>query len=213
MATETDALLPPHVTLLGQALTPLLHRLEGRLTDGMPASKPGGPITLFAELAQETLGQYGKSADKLEREVGRLNEVISPSTVPSAEVHRTAGRLELVLDELLSGYTVLRRLQPQRDYADGHALLLAALRHSLVEIRDWLRDTVETIADPAAAVKKRTLDKRGHVNLHLRLTAPPELEVLDDWVECQERDRSTWNGLVALIAGFALGGLFFGGDE
>ena len=217
MATETQALLPSHVTLLGQALTPALNRIEKRLADDLPAFKPGGSMAEFAEAAQETLNRFGDSADRLVGEVRRLDAVVTASALADADVHRATGRVEMVLDELLGSYAALRELRPEREYADGHRLLLDALRHPLVEIRDWLRELVDVFADPAAALKKRGLPERGQVNLNLALTltAPPQFDAFSRWVEGQERLResSARNSLVALIAGFALGGLFFGGDD
>lgn len=224
--TNSKTLLPPHVTLLGQALTPLLHRLEGRLADGTTAAKPGSGLADFADLAQETLSRFHESLERLVGEANRLGGLVSASAASDAEVHRTAGRIEIVLDDLLGRYAALGQLQPEGVYAEGYELLLAALRRFLADIRDWLREVVDAIADPIAAVKKHGLPESGQVNLHLILTleAPPELEAFNRWLEEQEgqlagyepeppRERSTWNGLVALVAGFALGGLFFGGDD
>lgn len=225
MAAPTEALLPPHVTLLGQALTPSLQRLESQLTP-RARLEPSAPLGDFAPVAEETLSRFGDSSERLVGEVGRLDAVVSATAVADAEVHRAAGRVEMVLDELHGSYAALRNLQPASWCAEGHELLLAALRHPLVEIRDWLRELVDTFADPAAAVEKRRLPKRDQVTLHLALTltAPPELKAFTRWLEEQEsqlagngpapqREPGAWDGLLALVAGFALGGLFFGGDD
>ena len=217
MATETQALLPPHVTLLGQALTPALNRIEEQLTNRLAAFKPGGSVADFAETAQETLNQFGESADRLAGEVRRLDGLVTASAVADADVHRAVGRIEMVLDELLGSYAALRELRPDPEYADGHKLLAAALRHPLVEIRDWLRELVDVFADPATALEKRGLPDRGQVNLNLALTltAPPEFKEFSRWLEGQTppAERRDWDGLISLVVGFALGGLFFGGDE
>lgn len=223
MAAQADALLPPHVTLLGQALTPSLQRLERQLKP-RARLEPSAPLANFAEVAEETLSRFGDSSERLVGEVGRLDAVVNATDVADAEVHRVAGRVEMVLDELLGGYAALRNLQPASWCIEGHELLLAALRHPLMEIRDWLRELVDTFAEPAAAVEKHRLPNRDQVTLHLALTltAPPALEAFTRWLEEQEGQlagngqapqRGKWDGLLALVAGLALGGLFFGGDD
>lgn len=225
MAAQADALLPPHVTLLGQALTPSLQRLESQLTP-RARLEPSAPLGDFALVAKETLSRFGDSSERLVGEVAKLDAVASATAVSDSEVHRVAGRVEMVLDELHGSYAALRNLQPANWCAEGHELLLAALRHPLVEIRDWLRELVGTFADPAAAVEKLRLPNRDQVTLHLALTltTPPELEAFTRWLEEQEsqlagngpapqRERGAWDGLLALVAGVALGGLFFGGDD
>jgi len=44
-----------------------------------------------------------------------------------------------------------------RRHVEARDLLAGVYRHFLVEVRDWLVELVETLADPMVAVKKRGL--------------------------------------------------------
>ena len=230
---SSDPILPPHVTLLGEALRPLLRKVEGRL--GKPV-RLIGPEKSFLNEGQHALHQLSDSVKKLDSEVNRvLNEVVSAADLPEAKVHRATGRFEMVLDELLDGYWELRVLRPYPAHKRGYELLLAVYRHALVQIQDWLLDVVECLAD----LKKKGLPTSGEVQLNLSLTftSPPEQGELLDWIreQTEEEERraeeaeaqlaaieearfeeqqklSAFRGLAAVVAGIFLGGLFFGDD-
>lgn len=234
---SSDPILPPHVTLLGEALRPLLHKVEGRL--GKPV-RLIGPEKSFLDEGQHALHQLSDFVERLGSEVNRvLNEVVSAADLPEAKVHRAAGRFEMVLDELLDGYCELRVLRPYPAHKRGYELLLEVYRHVLAQIQEWLLDVVECLADPMAALKKKGLPTSGEIQLNLSLTftSPPEQGELLDWIweqteeeerraeeaEAQlaaieeahleeERKLSAFGGLAAVVAGIFLGGLFFNDD-
>lgn len=218
----SDSILAPHLILLGEALQPLLRKVEAAL------SEPVRPIgTDFLGFCRPTLNRFGDSVQRLGDEAnGALNGVVGAADVPESEVHRAVGRLEMVLDELLDSYAELREARPHAAHVRGHELLMPALRQTLTEIQDWLQDMVDTFADPVEVLKRKGLPTDGSVNLHLILTVtnPKELEEFNDWedeqallenrsVESQERKPGCWNGLTAFVAGMFLGGWFFGDDE
>ena len=232
-----DPILPPHVTLLGEALHPLLRKVEGQLRKPV---RPIGAKKSFLAEGQRALHQLGDSVTRLISETNRvLSEVISAADLPEAKVHRAIGRFEMILDEMLDSYSELRELYPYPVHKRGHELLLAVYRHRLTQLQGWLLDVVEAIADPVAAVKKKGLPTSGDVQLVLSLTftSPPEQDELLDWIreqtEAQERraeeaeaqlvaieearlaeqrDRDFLGTMVAVEAGVFLGGLFFGDD-
>ena len=234
------AILAPHVVLLGETLQPLLRKVEAALSEPV---RPIGADENFLDVCRSTLNQFRESVNRLADEAnGTLNGVAGAADVPDAEVHRAAGRLEMVLDELLNSYAELREARPHAAHVRGQELLLAALRQTLTEIRDWLLDMVDAFADPVAALKRKGLPTDGSVNLQLifNITTPKELEEFNDWadgqvleleelddwmseqeqallkngnVESQDRKPGSWSGLTAFVAGMFLGGWFLGDDE
>ena len=235
-----NVLLAPHVVLLGEALQPLLRKVEAALSEPV---RPIGADENFLDVCRSTLIQFRESVNRLADEAnGTLNGVAGAADVPDAEVHRAVGRLEMVLDELLDSYAELREARPHTAHVRGQELLLAALRQTLTEIQDWLLDMVDAFADPVEALKRKGLPTDGSANLQLifKITTPKELEEFNDWadeqvleleeindwmgeqeqallegrsVENQERKPGCWNGLTAFVAGMFLGGWFLGDDE
>lgn len=235
-----DNLLAPHVVLLGEALLPLLRKVEAQLSEPV---RPIGADENFLDVCRSTLNQFRESVNRLADEAnGTLNGVAGAADVPDAEVHRAVGRLEMVLDELLDSYAELRGARPHAAHARGQELLLAALRQTLTEIQDWLLDMVDAFADPVGALKRKGLPTDGSVNLQLifNITTPKELEEFNEWadgqvLELEELDEwmgeqgtgavekwkrrepgpkpGCWSGLTAFVAGMVLGGWFLGDDE
>ena len=235
--SSSGPILPPHVTLLGEALRPLLRKVEGQL--GRPVRPIGSKKSFFAE-SKRPLRQLGDSVGRLISETnGVLHEVASAADLPEAKVHRAVGRFEVVLDELLGGYSELCELRPYPAHKRGHELLVAVYRHTLTQVQGWLLDLIEGLADPIAALKKKGQPTSGDVQLELSLTltSPPEQDELLDWIweQTEEKERKAeraeaqaaaieearlteeqklgfLGGLAAVVAGIFLGGLFFGDD-
>ncbi len=216
----SNSIIAPQVVLLGEALQPLLRKVEARLNE--PA-RPVGAGESFVDFGQHALNRLGDGVGRLCDEAnGVLKEIVGAADVPEAKVYRAAGRFEVVLDELLECYAELREARPHAAHARGHRLLVAVFRHALAQVRDWLRDVVDTAADPLEVVKRRGLPTHGEVTVTLSLdfTAPKELDEFNDWMaaeeeraEAEHRRRGVWSGVTALVAGIFLGGLFFGDDD
>ena len=239
MASD-DSILPPHVTLLGEALQPLLMKVEAHLSEPACAN---GIAEVFEDFASRALDDLKVFVERLCSEAnGVLNEVVSAEAPTEAGVYRAVGRFEMVFDEFLDSYSELRDLRPYPE-EQGHGLLLAVYRHTLKEVEVWLRDVVESLADPMAALQKRGLPTSGDVELELSLTftTPKEMGELRDWMKQQakaakkegkrrkkqkrkmerlneearieeEGSQIALGALVTLVAGICLGGLFFGDD-
>lgn len=214
-----EPLLPPHVTLLGKALRPLPAQIDTALRTPTP---PEEPETSFVTAAQIGLAKLDRGVERMVSEVNALGRIVTASDAPDADVHRAAGRVEAVLDDQLRLHAALYHLRAEPAYVRGQELLLATYRNTLIQIRDWLQEIVETLADPMAALEKRGLPTSGKVELQLslELTAPKELGQFRDWLarEADEEDERTsradaWGTLLTLAAGVLLGGLFFGDDE
>lgn len=214
----SNSMLPPHIVLFGEALRPVLRKVEdqlstsGRLKDGVES---------FRDFSERVLGQVSDSVDRLAVQIRALNkQVMRAADTPGPEVHRSVGRLEMVVHELLESYADVRDASASSPTDEqGKRLLLAALRRILTQIRGWLRDLVEATADPMAHLKRKGLPTTGRIKLtlDLHLDDTRELDEFNDWVaeqsKVQKRTNGSGSGLVGFVAGLFLGGLFFGDDE
>ena len=208
----------PRMAVLGGALQPTLRRVEAALSEPV---RPDGRGESFIAVAENTLGHIGDAAEQLTEETKLLHGALAPE-IPEAEIHRAVGRYEVVLDGLLQRYAELRVARPPAAHRRGHELLVAVFRHSLTQIRDWLRDVVDTGADPVQVLERKGLPTSGDVSLELKLTltTPEELYQFTDWIDEQEQQErvedeksSFWSGLAVFAVGMLLGGLFFGDDD
>lgn len=210
----SDDILIPHFSLLGEALQPVLHRVEAEL------SKPAHPTgESFIAVAEHALGYLSDAVEQLSAETKHvLYSAVAPDA-PEAQVHRAVGRYEMVLDGLLARYAELRQARPRSAHRRGHELLVTVFRHTLTQIQDWLRDVVDTATDPIQVLKRKGLPTSGNVSLELviHFTTPKELEMFTDWMaeqeEAEDRKSGFWNGVAAVLFGIFLGGLFFGDDD
>jgi len=151
-----------------------------------------------------------------------------------AEVYRAVGRLDASVDDLLAGYVGVRALRVFGTDAVARDLLAGVYRHTLVEIRDWIAELVDVLADPLAALRKRGLPTSGTVELPLKLTltAAPQLAELSlcfqrQWAtpallpaklpaiagRPREAGLGFWGTVGTLILAWGLGNALFGNDD
>ena len=191
-----ESSMPRHLTSLGEALRPVCRKLESRLEAPtrrveVLSDRPG-----LDDFLSFHLQQLLKAAHRLVAEInGALGDAASNEQAGQPEMYRAVGRIEVVIDELLAGYDQARladvqeagseswTVGPDDSMALGEPtqasraldLLARSYRHTLIEIRDWLAELLDSIADPVAALKKRGLPTSGTVKLRLdlELTAAP----------------------------------------
>ena len=207
----------PHMALLGEALTPVLQKVEAQSSE--PA-RPIGAAKNFHDVGEHAGNQISASLGRLADEVKALNGVMHADT-PEAKIHRAVSRLEMVLDELLESYADVCHALPSPTNERDHRLLLAGLRRMLARIQEWLRDVVDAMADPKVVLKRRGLPTNGEATLDLLLDLDvPEWHQIRAWateqteaVNREKRARGFWSGLAAFVVGIFLGGLFFGDDD
>ena len=216
MASEIVA--GPRMGVLGGALQPALRRVEAALNEPVRSTGRGES---FIAVAERALGHLGDALEQLEEETKLLHRSLAPD-VPEAEIHRAVGRFEMVLDGLLQCHAELLQARPRAAHQRGHMLLVAVFRRTLIQIRDWMRDVVDTGADPVQVLQRKGLPTSGDVSLELTLqyTTPEELHQLIDWIDEQEQQERVedeksgfWSGLAVFAVGMLLGGLFFGDDD
>ena len=185
-AMNGNPVLPPHVITLGSAMRPVLSKLEARMMD-----TPTHRTVAKYDMADAISGQLDELLDTisgLATEVNILDDVLSTAGA-DAESHRVVGDIEVYLDDLLAQRFEVLQWRAVGSDARALDLLAGVYRHLLTEIRDWLEELIETIADPLAAVKRRGLPTSGNVELQLTLTLAeaPQLAALHRWVERSHR--------------------------
>ena len=226
MSESVNVTLPPRVLALGEALRPLLLKLQAQMD--APVRRDLRVSDLAGEIADH-LGGLGDTVSGLEAKVNALGELLAREG-PVAGIHRGAGGLEVYLDTLLARCSEVRRWRPGASGAAARDSLAGVYHHLLTEIRDWMDELIEAIDDPLAAVKRRGLPTSGYVELpiSLTLTAAPQLAELRDSLEPNlpgawdddpqpapaEKPELGFLGTVAAVAlGFGIGSWLFGGEE
>ena len=220
-----EPLLPHRITLLGEAMRPLWRKIETQLgLHVLPATAVYG----MTEIVSGHLDELQALAHRLSDRINSLmSDVVENESATDGDVYRAVGRFEAFVEDLLAGYREVRALNAYGRDADARDLLAGVYRHTLVEIRDWLEDLVETLADPMAVVRRRGLPTTGYVELPLTLTltAAPELAALSRWIEGNAGAISSggttrrksglgfWGTVGAVILGWGIGDALFGDDD
>lgn len=224
--------LPRRVTLLGEAMRPLERKISGRLD--MPVA-PVADVPGMNEIVSNHLAALQEIIHRLpDRIAGLMDDVVDNEGASDAEVYRAVGRIEASVDDLLAGYRGVRVLRVPGTDAVARDLLAGVYRHTLDEIRDWIAELVDVLADPLAALRERGLPTSGEVELPLKLTltAAPQLVALS---RCLERRRIVpafplarspaiagvsgeaglgfWGTLGTLILAWGLGNALFGNHD
>lgn len=207
--------VPRRVTLLGQALRPLWVRLATRLD--APAGSASGTPDMAQFLARHLEAMRGACMRLEDRTRGVTDDVLSNEAASDADVQHAASRLTAVVDELLDGQREVRASSVHGANAEARDLLAGAYRHLLVEIRDWLGEVVEALADPLAAARRRglALDEPVELTLALRLTPAPQLAALARWARRQPGSTrlSLWETIGVLALGWGIGNALFGNHD
>lgn len=225
-----ESMLPPRMTLLGVAMRPIWEKVQEEIDLHVPQTEVvvgmGEVVLHHFQLLQDSVPRL---ADRINR---LMDDVVTNEAAGDAEVYRAVGRFEAFLDDLLADYRSVRALDAYDDDVEARDLLAGVYRHTLIEIRDWLAELVETLADPMAAVIKRGLPATGHVELplNLTLTAAPELGPLSRWAErhasalpgagnysgappARKSGLGIWGWVGAALLGWWIGGALAGDDD
>lgn len=82
---------------------------------------------------------------------------------------------------------------------EARNLLSGVYRHTLRDLRDWMRNLVDTLADPMATLVSRGLPTSGHVELtfELKLAAAAELASLTYWLQKHGNSHFTGASLLS----------------
>lgn len=222
-----ESLVPRRLTLLGEAMRPIWQKLEAEIEQSAWSSTP--VMDIVATVRHE-LAQLETAVHRLTERINDLmDEVVSNEAASDSDVYRAVGRFEAPLRDVLASYHGVQGLAAYGADAEARDLLASVYRHSLIEIRDWLGELVETLADPMAAVRRRGLPTSGYVELPLtlELTAAPELAGLSRWAERQggygvfssstspnrKSGLGFWGTVGAVMLGWWIGEALFGDDD
>jgi len=216
-----EAVLPRRISLLGEAMTPVLVKLRNEIAQPISATAPVGSMI---DVISAGLNSLQSIVHRLNGQVNALmSDVVAKEDASDADVYRAVGRFEAFLDDLLSEYQGLKRLNAYGADIEGRDLLAGAYRHTLAQIQGWLQDLVDTLADPQTALRRKGLPTSGPVEipLTLHLTGAPELAALGRWGERQSGVFSSshnsglgfWGTVGALALGWGIGNALFGDDD
>lgn len=222
-----ESLLPRRLTVLGEAMRPVSQKLDAELDYTAWSTTP---VVDIAATVRHELAQLETAVHRLTDRINDLmGEVVSNESASDSEVYRAVGRFEALLRDVLASYHGVLSLAAYGADAEARDLLAGVYRHSLIELRDWLHELVETLADPMAAVHRRGLPTSGYVELPLtlELTAAPELAGLSRWAgrhhdygafssTISPNRRSGlgfWGTVGAVMLGWGIGEALFGDDD
>ncbi|MCY4059992.1 MAG: hypothetical protein OXG44_18565, partial [Gammaproteobacteria bacterium] len=157
--------------------------------------------------------------------VNQLGRLVAVADTPENAVHRGAARMEICLERLLDDYDEVRRANPGHADSEGFRLIEKVYRDTLLQIQDWLDETVECLNDPMGALKKRGLvleeGKRVPITSDLDFEPPQSMRDLERWTlqrgdeliaeerakldEASARMSRSGTGCLGLLATFGLG--------
>lgn len=215
-----EPVLPHRLKVLGMAMQSLLVKVERGINAPV---YPVTPVSDMLDVIPKGLEPLRMAVFRLEARIQALmTDVVARESASDADVYRAVGGLEANLDDLIASYHGVCGLNAR--LADARAVVLMAdvYRHTLFEVRDWLRTLVDALADPVGALRRRGLPTRGDVviPITLRLTPAPQLADLLQWAKerspCGKiKGRSElgfWGTATAVMLGVGLGNALFGDD-
>lgn len=179
--TDDAITLPPRFHWLHDALVPVLRKLEAALAEPRPSASP----TVFVRNVAEARRALEVTNARLQEAVkGLMNDVVEREEVSERDVCRAVWRFEVVLEVLMEYYRYFKVCRRRAMGGRVYVLLEGMFRHSMREIRDWLQELVDVLANPGAALLRSGLPTTGEVKitLALALSVAPEAEQLQHWV-------------------------------
>lgn len=216
----TDTIVVPHrLQVLGEALKPVWQKLDDQLAQSSVTAIPvHGMIDVISahlDYLQVAMRPLGSRVESL------MADVVSNEGVSDAEVYRAVGRFEAPLDDLADHFQEARALAVSGVDIEARDCLVGVYRHALVEIRDWLKDLVESLEDPVAAARAKGIAIEGQVELPftLTMTSALELQQLTAWLSrqgasCRKRDGlGFWGTVGAMALGWGIGHALFDDDD
>ena len=183
--------LEPHLICLGQALAPLLIKINNSLTE-QPLTVI--PVNTMFNFIPQKLRVLSRSLNGVSFELKRLNTDVAVKLKPSNDdVYRAVGRLEAVLDVIMNNFREIGSLYTVGPDVEAHLLLTQIYRHSILEIQVFLKDMVDSLANPKETIQRMGLPRSGSVTMEfsLNFSSAPEIARLNCW--CQLHTVETLN--------------------
>ncbi|MYC82905.1 MAG: hypothetical protein F4X19_12555 [Acidobacteria bacterium] len=214
---DSESILSRQTLAFGQCARAIASRLRTRMQSRPSRSER---VTNILSFAGDHLEQIGANIERFTAEVNQLGSLVAAADTPEYAVHRGAARMEVCLERLLDDYDEVRRAIPGHADSEGTRLIEKVYRDTLLQIQDWLDETVECLNDPRGALKKRGLvleeGKRVPIPLDLEFEAPPSMNDLVQWTvqrghtlideqRASARKYRRGAGCLGLLATFGLG--------
>jgi hypothetical protein len=223
MAMTDEIILPSRLVCLGEAMAPVVRKLDVAVAEQSLQTVPVGSMV---DVIKEGLAALGRSMPRLSDQVnGLMTDVAANESATDRDVYRAVGRFEGVLDEIINEYRKIRCQSAFGSDEEARVLLAGIYRHSMREIQFWLQDLVDTLADPKEALRRKGLPTTGSIEipLTLTLTSAPELAGLQRWGERHSfytpsptptnQSLGFWGTVGAIAIGWGIGEALFGDDD
>lgn len=169
---------PARFLLFGKALEPLRDAFNRRLAAPQPVGEYVVEPLLWVQRVSDRWMQFLSEAHRHFAWVNQ--EILANETADELAIQRGIGRLETFFGMMLDEWDALRGAVFPASYSDMQTLLVAALRHNLDEIQEWLDRLIRILFDPVTELRRQGLPLEGQVELDvtLKLTGAPELDIL-----------------------------------
>lgn len=113
--------LAPHLICLGQALSPLLIKINKSLTEQLLTAIP---VNIMFNFIPQKLRVLSRSLSRVSFELKRLNTDVAVKLKPSNDdVYRAVGRLEVFLDVIMNNFREIGSLYTVGPDVEAHLLL------------------------------------------------------------------------------------------
>jgi hypothetical protein len=175
--------LAPHFICLGEALTPLLIKVNNSLTE-QPLTVI--PVNTMLNVIPHKLRFLSRSLNGVSFELKRLNTDVAVKLNPSNDdVYRAVGRLEAVLDVIMNNFREIGSLYTVGPDVEAQLLMAQIYRHSILQIQVFLKDMVDSLVNPKEALQRMGLPRTDSATMEftLHFSSAPELARLNCW--CQ----------------------------
>lgn len=183
MPNNSDIYIPERLVHLGKAMSPVLAKLNATIAEITP---PTIPVDSMLEESSDSLRDLKQAMHKLSDVINLITrEVVSNAGANEKVIYRSVGRFDAVLDMAMDQYKYAKSLLPKNNEQDARDLLVKIHLHSLLEVKSWLDDLVETLLNPLETLKRKGLPIEGEIKvpLTLTLTTSPYLDSLLRWYE------------------------------
>ena len=181
------SILPRHFVVLGDALRPLSRRIASRMDDAPPRTVQKVNVV---EFTRRHLQLIRVDVANLGAEINGGSAITSEKG--DADIWRAVARMEIHIERLLDGFDEVRRVKPNKADAPGFSLLGDLYRAPLKQIQGWMKEILDMVDDPPAALRKRGLATQGEVDLTIPLTfeVSPQIRSLWRWLEQRMTERA-----------------------
>ena len=208
-----EGIAPARLERLGSAL----RSIEPVLRDGM--GEEVQPKWLAPEVTGEfmtdQLHELAKVSERVEDASEALARLVGARKIDEEEERRAVARIRRCFDRCVAGYREVQARNAWGAMVEGRKLLADNYWQTLLQMREWLVATAETLKNPLAEYESGDVRAGSRIQLPigLRLETPRAVHELEDWAEDlrarNEASARFWGAAFAAALGAWIGvGLF-----